>query len=55
MSDDWPADPGALGEAVDELEWWTWSTSGETGWICRIAIADPAEGLAWALDARDHV
>jgi hypothetical protein len=53
-SDEWPPDPDALGEAIEELEWWTWSTRGESGWICRIAIADPIEGLAWALDARDH-
>jgi hypothetical protein len=54
MTDDWPADPDALGQAVGELDWWTWSTTGATGWICRIAVADPVEGLAWALDAHDH-
>jgi hypothetical protein len=53
-SDEWPPDPDALGEAIDELQWWTWTTPGETGWICRLAVADPVEGLAWALDAHDH-
>jgi hypothetical protein len=52
-----PAEPvGAdeLGEAVSELAWWWWGTGDEpAGWVLRVAVEDPAEGLAWAVDAVD--
>jgi hypothetical protein len=54
LSDEWPPWPDDLGEAIAEMEWWMWSTSGETGWTCRLAVSDPDVDLGWALDARDH-
>lgn len=54
--DDWPADPGP---AADALRWWIWSPSdrpgaAQPGWVCRLAVEDPVDGLAWALDATDR-
>ena len=54
LLDDFPPDPHELGDAVAELRWWVWDEVGpRTGWSCRIAVEDPADGLAWALDATD--
>ena len=52
---DWPVEPEALGEAVGELSWYRWTTSEpETGWTLRLAVEDPVDGLAWAVDASDR-
>ena len=52
---DWPPDPGDLGTAVERLTWWVWDDGMPgTGWILRLAVADPAAGWAAALDASDH-
>ena len=49
--DDWPADPGP---AAEDLRWWRWTVDDHVGgWECRLAVEDPADGLAWALDAYD--
>jgi hypothetical protein len=54
MTEDWPLDPDELGDAVDELAWFTWDTdSPAQGWTFRIAAADPADGMAWAAMADD--
>lgn len=51
VEDDWPCDPG--GDAAG-LEFALWLPDGpDFGWSCRLAVADPEDGLAWALDARD--
>lgn len=64
---DWPAEPAGprwagfvdtLGEALDELSWWRWEaapTHGTpaVGWEVRLVVADPLDGLAWALEATD--
>jgi hypothetical protein len=59
---EWPADdddlePFAddLGSAVAELSWYRWNpASGETGWVLRLAVEDPVDGMAWAVDATDQ-
>jgi hypothetical protein len=58
---DWPegAVPSAfadeLGAAVGELEWYRWAgPESSGGWALRLAVADPADGLAWAVEAVDH-
>jgi hypothetical protein len=52
---DWPVEGGELGAAVAELRWFRWSAgTGETGWVLRLAVDDPVDGLAWAVDASDH-
>lgn len=46
-----------LAEAADELHWFVWASPRGTppGWWCRIAVEDPVDGLAWALDATDSL
>ena len=52
---DWPPDPAALGAGIERLSWWVWDDGMPgTGWILRLAAADPAAGWAAALDAADH-
>jgi hypothetical protein len=53
LTDGW-ASPDELGEAVHELRWFHWDVSEpDTGWWLRLAIEDPADGLAWAVSASD--
>jgi hypothetical protein len=55
LTDDWPLVPDALREAIDQLAWFAWDTDEPpTGWRFRIAVVDPAEGLAWAAMANDQ-
>jgi Family of unknown function (DUF6183) len=55
MTDDWPVEADELGEAVAELGWFAWDTEEPpTGWTFRIAVVDPAEGMAWAAMANDQ-
>lgn len=55
----WPPSPDVtfseeLGGAVGELRWWRWRTgTAEGGWVLRLAVEDPVDRLAWALDAVD--
>lgn len=57
----WPDEPGddfvaELGEALAELRWYRWTPPGnESGWVLRLAVADPADGLAWAVQALDQL
>lgn len=54
LLDTFPPDPSELGDAVGELRWWAWDTGApDVGWSCRLAVEDPADGLAWAVDAID--
>jgi hypothetical protein len=54
ISEDWPLPPEAIGETAAELRWYRWDAGEpDTGWACRLAVEDPAEGLAWALAATD--
>ena len=52
--DEWPINPNALGELANELQWYWWD-AGEPplGWQLQIAVEFRAEGLAWAISARD--
>lgn len=56
---EWPATVGEdflaqLGAAVRELRWARWEGPGPSGgWRLRLAVADPLDGLAWAIDAHD--
>jgi hypothetical protein len=52
---DWPPDPAALGRAIQALHWWVWDDGmPASGWVLRLAAADPAAGWAAALDATDQ-
>ena len=49
-----PLVPDRLGDAIGELRWYAWrAPDAVTGWVLRIAIEDPHDGIAWALDAVD--
>ncbi|HUH07230.1 MAG TPA: hypothetical protein VML96_05405 [Egibacteraceae bacterium] len=60
---EWPSDRNglqalsdALGAQLDELEWVRWGPpSAEVGWALRLAVHDPRDGLAWAVEALDQV
>jgi hypothetical protein len=48
-------DPVALGDAMQELRWFVWhAPDASSGWVLRIAVANPAGGVAWACDATDR-
>jgi hypothetical protein len=52
LEDDWT--PDELGQAVGELRWYLWDAGEpDTGWWFRLAVDDPAHGLAWAVSASD--
>ncbi|MFM8971423.1 MAG: hypothetical protein ACKOOG_02030 [Actinomycetota bacterium] len=54
---DEPPDADALGAAIGELRWLVWDAADAgagSGWVLRLAVEDPTEGLAWALDASDR-
>jgi hypothetical protein len=47
-------EPAAFGDALQELRWLLWSAPDvSTGWVLRVAVEDPVDGVAWALDASD--
>lgn len=49
-------DPTALGEEAAELEWLLWDPGDQIGgWGFHLAVADPVDGLAWAVSAADAV
>lgn len=52
---DWPPAPQQLGEELGRLEFfWFDDGSPDTGWVLRLAISRPREGIAWAIAAGDH-
>jgi hypothetical protein len=52
---DWPVEPERMTQAVTRLEFvWFDDGSPGTGWELRLALADPEEGLAWAISAVDQ-
>lgn len=54
VTDEWPVPLDDLGELSGDLRWYWWD-AGEpvTGWRLQIAVEDRAEGIAWAISARD--
>lgn len=56
LADQWPVDPDEIGAALGSLDWYWWD-AGEPrlGWELQLAVADPAEGYAWAISAHDAV
>ncbi len=51
---EWPPDPDEVGAFCERLDW-AWFDDGApaTGWVLRLAVADPETGLAWAVAAID--
>jgi hypothetical protein len=53
---DWPPEPDELGAAIASLRWWRWDAhEPAVGWVLRLAVDDPAAGMAWAIDAHDSL
>ncbi len=54
LADGWPVEPDEMGAATASLDWYWWD-AGEPrlGWELQLAVADPAEGYAWAISAHD--
>jgi Family of unknown function (DUF6183) len=54
LTAEWPVGSDELGELVASLRWFWW-TAGEpeVGWELQLAVHDPLEGYAWAINARD--
>ena len=54
--EDWPLDMAELGGLAGELRWYWWDAHEPvTGWQLQLAVESPADGLAWAISARDAV
>lgn len=54
-TDAWPVDPGDLGAIAAELSWYWWEAGDPVGgWQLQLAIHDPIDGVAWAINARDQ-
>jgi hypothetical protein len=52
--DDWPVPADELGSIATSLRWYLWDAGEpETGWVLRLAVDDPEDGLAWAVAAVD--
>jgi hypothetical protein len=44
-----------LGDVIDDLRWYTWdSYEPEIGWSLRLAVEDPDNDTAWAVEATDR-
>lgn len=56
LLEDWPVPPADLGAAASELRWLHWQpASGPTpGWSLHLAVEDPEDHLAWAIEAVDQ-
>jgi hypothetical protein len=53
---EWPATAVDIATALEGLTWhWFDDGSPETGWLLRIAVAMPTQGLAWAMSATDGI
>jgi hypothetical protein len=51
-----PGDAGATAVTLARLRWWWWDAAEPpSGWELRLAVEDPAEGIAWAVAASDTV
>lgn len=54
LTDEWPVDPGELGELAGELDWWWWDANEpQLGWELRLVVHDAASATSWAISARD--
>lgn len=50
--DDWPLPLDELGEIAASLRWAHWDLgTPDPGWVLRLVIEDPVNGVAWAIDA----
>jgi hypothetical protein len=54
LADPWPPDPAALGDVAGRLRWYLWDAfEPDSGWMVRLAVESPDDGLAWVIVADD--
>lgn len=54
LLEEWSPDPDTLGEVAASLRWYRWDAhEPDLGWTLQLAVEDPAESVAWAINARD--
>ncbi len=50
--EDWPLEPSEASSIAGSLAWWVFDDpQAPLGWHLRLAVADPDDGLAWAINA----
>lgn len=50
----WPLDPDSVGEIASSLRWFRWDAhEPAVGWTLQLAVEDPVDGCAWAVNAVD--
>lgn len=55
LHDHWPPTSTDVATLLAELEWYRWDAHEPAGgWRLQLAIADPTEGIAWAINASDQ-
>jgi hypothetical protein len=53
--DEWPLPADEVGDSIGALRWFLWDAyEPRTGWVLRLAVEDPDEGMAWAVAATDQ-
>ena len=54
LDDKWPPSAERLGAAISGLRWFLWDAfEPDSGWMLRVAVESPDDGLAWAFVADD--
>jgi hypothetical protein len=54
LTDPWPPGADELGARVGDLRWFLWDAfEPDSGWMLRLAVESPDDGLAWAFVADD--
>jgi hypothetical protein len=54
LHDEWPPADHEITELLETLHWYRWDAHEPPGgWRLQIVVADPDEGLAWAINAAD--
>ncbi len=54
MTADWAGAAEELGDMANALRWFWWDADEPTvGWELNLAVWNPADGVAWAIAARD--
>jgi len=53
---DWPPTDDDLAELLGELRWYRWDAHEPPGgWRLQLAVENATEGVAWAINATDHL
>ena len=54
LLDDWPVPPEVLGALAQDLRWYRWDAHEPVmGWSIQLAVEDPTDRTAWAINTHD--